>query len=314
MLELKRLSYFKQVVEDGSLSKASKSLHIAQPALSRQIHLLEDYLGLQLFVRTGRGMRLTKEGEFLRDTVEGPLRNLEVALQDIRTMMSRGNIDGSYIIDIGVGLHPALSHIAAKQMIYRFQKDFPSVKLRLLEAHSESLSEWLEKGTIDFAVLDTPSTGEPIKDQLLAMEDLVLVCADQTHTTRRQEVFKFKELTDLPLILPGSRSGLRKLIEDIAHRSKISLNVPYEVDSLFLQMELVAEGKGYSLMPLSLARYLVTERSFRFFFVTKPEIEVGTYLATRGSFGDVAGTGMSRIFNAIRESVMDCTTGTRKVP
>jgi LysR family transcriptional regulator, nitrogen assimilation regulatory protein len=65
-MENRRLSYFVRIAEDGSLTKAAGVLRIAQPALSRQIRLLEEELGVSLFSRTARGMQLTEEGEYLR--------------------------------------------------------------------------------------------------------------------------------------------------------------------------------------------------------------------------------------------------------
>lgn len=70
-MEIKRISYFVRIAEDGSLTKAAGILRFAQPALSRQMRLLEEELGVTLFNRTARGMRLTEESEYLRAAAAG---------------------------------------------------------------------------------------------------------------------------------------------------------------------------------------------------------------------------------------------------
>ena len=82
-MELRQLRTFRAVSELGSLSKASDRLRIAQPALSRQIKLLEHELRTQLFVRTGRGMTLTVAGQMLFDRTAGLLRQLEQVKDDL---------------------------------------------------------------------------------------------------------------------------------------------------------------------------------------------------------------------------------------
>jgi LysR family transcriptional regulator, nitrogen assimilation regulatory protein len=81
-MEIRRLEYFVCIAEQGSLGRASDLLRIAQPALTRQVRLLEQELGVILFTRSRRGMRLTEEGEQLLSEVMGPLRQLEGALQN----------------------------------------------------------------------------------------------------------------------------------------------------------------------------------------------------------------------------------------
>src|ERR1700761_5036470 len=119
-MEIRRLSYFVRIAEDGSLTKAAGVLRIAQPALSRQVRLLEEELGVALFSRTARGMRLTEEGEFLRASVAGPLRAMELALQSVRSFSSR--IEGNF----GIGMPSAIAAVLAKPLVLRMDAGFPN--------------------------------------------------------------------------------------------------------------------------------------------------------------------------------------------
>src|SRR6202042_3768507 len=80
-MDTHRLKYFLRIAEEGSISRAAAVLGIAQPALSRQIRLLEEDLGITLFHRTRRGVHLTEEGERLRSSTAAPLRQLELAVR-----------------------------------------------------------------------------------------------------------------------------------------------------------------------------------------------------------------------------------------
>jgi len=88
-MELRRLRYFLRIAAEGSLGSAARSLHIAQPALSRQMQLLEADLGVQLFQRVPRGMQLTEEGDYLREALSHPVQQIEAALQNARSFSTR---------------------------------------------------------------------------------------------------------------------------------------------------------------------------------------------------------------------------------
>src|SRR3974390_1593235 len=112
-MELKRLRYFLRIAEEGSLGRASNALGIAQPALSRQMRMLEDEFGAPLFHRTRNGMQLTEEGSQLRAAVAGPLRLLELATQSARS------ISGKVEYSVALGLPPMIAYVAAQAFVHR---------------------------------------------------------------------------------------------------------------------------------------------------------------------------------------------------
>jgi len=89
LVDTHRLKYFLRVAEEGSITRAAKLLGIAQPALSRQVQLLEEDLGISLFTRNRRGVELTEEGERLRASTAAPLRQLELAVQYVSSPLAR---------------------------------------------------------------------------------------------------------------------------------------------------------------------------------------------------------------------------------
>src|SRR3546814_11503577 len=85
-MDFKRLANFARVAELGSVSRAADRIRIAQPALSRQMRLLEDEIGVPLFVRHRRGITLTEAGEELRTRLVGPLHQIEQVFEDVRAL------------------------------------------------------------------------------------------------------------------------------------------------------------------------------------------------------------------------------------
>lgn len=295
MIDTKRLLYFVQIAADGSLSKAAESLHVAQPALSRQIQILEDYLGVALFTRTRRGMQLTREGELLRNAVVGPLREVELAVENMRSFMSRA------VMNLGIGIHPGLSPVIAKPLLRKIESDFPNVKFRIFEGPYSSQLDWLKRGMIDFALTDQPLLDEYLTDRALISEELMLVSSRSTKTVSDQPI-KLKEMVKLPLVLPCQNIGTRTIIDEAAKQARSSLNIYFETDSLTLTLELLKEGKAHTLLPNSVARLISAENDLAYCAVDKPSLKISTYLVTR-SYGEIEGSLISRIDKAIEEIV-----------
>ena len=156
-MDLRQLTTFMQVAELGSLSKASDRLRIVQPALSRQIRLLEEELKVTLFTRHGRGMVLTHAGELLRVRAGSILRQIEETRADLS--LEAGTVRGQVIL----GVPPTVGDVLATRLVERFLHRFPEVRLRVVTAFSGYLLEWLHSGEIDMAVIrNAPRTGAAI--------------------------------------------------------------------------------------------------------------------------------------------------------
>ena len=296
MIDLKRLGYFVRIAEDGSLSKAARTLHIAQPALSRQIRILEDYLGFQLFTRTSRGMQLTREGEYLRSGVVGPLRDLELAVQNMRSFMSR--VDWH----IGLGLHPGLIPTLSGPLVRMLREQFPDIRFRIVEGPTSSQVDWLKRGVIDFALVDFSIADGQLSDRLLTNEPLMLVGPGEAD--KADDPAAFEEAARLPLVLPCRHHGLRRAADEAATRARVSLNIRFEADSLPLITAMLAAENLYTLLPASLVNHCLPLRGITARQVTGPALTSEVYLGSR-SYGDIEGSHISKIDRTLQEMVID---------
>ena len=243
-MEIRRLEYFVCIAEQGSLGRASDLLRIAQPALTRQVRLLEQELGVILFTRSRRGMRLTEEGEQLLGEVMGPLRQLEGALQNIRS--ASAGISGN----VAIGMPPTVAYFLAQPLLERINVDEPKLAVRIVEGTSMHLNEWLMSGELDVAVLYGPSRDDNLRTRELVTEQMMLVGSAQTGLSPDQAI-SFEELTALPLILPNPRNGLRAVSERFAAKYKTYFKIKHVIDSFPITKKMVEDDHGYTILPVS---------------------------------------------------------------
>ncbi len=243
-MDLRQLNTFVLVAELGSLSKASARLRIAQPALSRQVRMLEEELKVSLFSRHGRGMTLTEEGELLLSRAVSILRQIEETRADLTEQA--GAVRGKVVI----GVPPTVGDVLAARIVDRFMNLYPEVTLRIVPAFTGYLLEWLQRGEIDLAIIYAQENPKDIRAIPLIVENLFLVGNAEDALSQHHAV-PFETLVDHNLILPGPSHSLRFLIEKEADRKKMSLNVPVEADSLQTLKDLTRRGLGKTILPLA---------------------------------------------------------------
>lgn len=246
-MDLRQLTTFLQVAELGSLGRASDRLRIAQPALSRQMRLLEDELKVALFTRHGRGMQLTPAGERLRGSAAAILRQVEEARTDV--MDAAGAVRGRVVF----GLPPTVGGILATRLIERALAVYPDITLRVVQAFSGYLIEWLQRGEVDIAVVyaGPPATG--VRQSPLLSETLSFVAAPRPGLAPHHAV-TFAEVAAERLVLPGPQHGLRQLIDAVAAQQGLALNVAVEADDLQVLKDLALRGLGGTILPLAAVR------------------------------------------------------------
>lgn len=241
VVQLKTLIH---VAELGSLSKAADRLHIAQPALSRQIRLLEKELGTYLFERHGRGMVITEEGRKVLDHATRIMAELDA----IRSETSRGQ--SSYTGTVSIGLTPTVAEIVAVPLVARLREAHPLLGVRLSTAFTGHLLDWLQRGEVDLVVSYDPEAIRSLRIVPIMMENLLFVRSGVAKSTN-EGAMPFARLAQEELILPSPRHGLRGIMEECARRAGIQLSAKLESDSFSAMISLVREGFGATVLPLA---------------------------------------------------------------
>ena len=262
-MDLRQLRTFSCVAELGSLSKASDTLRIAQPALSRQIKLLEHELRAELFTRNGRGMVLTDAGRLLLARTAGIVRQIDQVRDEIQS--AGGPPSGRVVL----GLVPTVSCVISARLARRTVDTYPGISLCIVESYSGHLMEWLHRGEMDLALIYGPSSDLHLTVQSLGRDPIVAVGPRGSGLAQRKQV-DIGWLLKQRLVLPSHSHGLRALIEQAAAKKKLKLDVKLEADSFRVLTSLVEEGLGYTLLPPSSVRNEVADGRLEAAAIAKP--------------------------------------------
>lgn len=240
-MEISQLRTLIHVAELGSLSKAADRLHIAQPALSRQVRLLEEELGVRLFVRHGRGMVLSEQGEHV---LQHALRVM-TELEEIRAAVSD---DAPLRGHVAIGMPPTVSDILAEPLVSAFRETHPEATLRIVSAYSGYLLDWMHRGEIDAAILYDPRSTRTLRVQPLLEEVMFLIGPPDSGLSLDVPV-QFAALGELRLLLPSASHGLRAIVDRCAAEQGVRLDIPVEADSYSTLKTLVRRGHGFTILP-----------------------------------------------------------------
>jgi LysR family nitrogen assimilation transcriptional regulator len=235
MLDPAQLQTFLHVVDTGALSRAARRAHLSQPALSRQIRLLEDSLGAELFERTGRGMRLTAAGRRL----EPRARALVAELLGLE-----GEFKEAPVIGLArLGISPSIGMAWTAGLVRAFTARYPGVQLRVSVLLSGAMGPLVSRGSTDLGILYTPLPRVPLRTAELWQEPSFFVCRRDHPHAACSSVTARQALSE-PLLVPSSQFGVRAALEQQADNVGATLNVALEVDSMQLALELARQGAG----------------------------------------------------------------------
>ena len=241
-MELRQLRYFVSVAREGSFSKASEKLHIAQPALSRQIQLLEDEFGVELLHRTAKGAHTTEAGRRFKEMAEFVLNYVAEMKPSLTQFASEPSAS------IVVGLPPSLAFMLAPRLVEETQRRFPLVTLRIIEGFSVFLAEWLEEFRLDLAVLTDYGPIAGIERHFIEEDDMVFV-GTPAKLKKYDKTIPLKDIEKFPLLITH---GFRSIISEHFAAEHIEPNYHMELDSIPIAKEMVLRGLYCSILSYGL--------------------------------------------------------------
>ncbi|MFT3721401.1 LysR family transcriptional regulator [Pseudorhodoferax sp.] len=250
-MDLKQLEYFVHVAELGSFTRAAIALDVAQPALSRQIRLLEVELRQNLLTRNGRGAVPTEAGKLLLEHGRGILHQVAVAREEL------GAARGARAGRVSIGLPPSLARLITVPLTRAFRDKLPHAQLTLSEGFSIVMVDALRMGNLDMALLYNPERSPEMEQTTLHEEELVLISQRSMlpgalaapKAGKARTAVALKDVAALPLILPSRPNAFRLLLETETMRIGCQLRIAMEVDGLNGILSLVREGFGHAVLP-----------------------------------------------------------------
>ena len=265
MMDLRQIQYFVCLYEEGSATRAARRLNVVQPALSMQIARIEKRLGIELFERTARGMIPTAAGEAVYKLFLPIVLDLKHANQQVM------ELSGKVLGKIAVGIIPSITNSVLADVLHRFSGQYPDVEIRIDEAYSGTLIDWVTAGDLDFAIVNSTRRKAGVAMHPLIDEELVLL--ERGTGKGRLAPVPFKRLTEFSLVLPSRRHGMRSIVDDAAAKLGMRITPQIEVDALAPTLKLVAESNLTTVLPAIVARKATTELPLQTRRIVDPVLE-----------------------------------------
>lgn len=242
-MDLKQLRALITVAETGNVTRAAESLHLVQPAVSRQLKLLEDDVGTVLFARERHGMVLTDAGKTLVAYARRALLELD---------RGRAEIAGTGHETVGglvtLGLLPSTINVLSSPLVTAIAASYPGIRIRLAMGYAGTLLRWLESGEVDAALLYGAGRAANIQATPLVEEPLWVV-GPRRAGLRPDRPVPLASLVGQPLVLPSAPHGIRTLVEHACAVGRVTLTISAETNALSVQRSLVLGGHGLTILP-----------------------------------------------------------------
>jgi len=269
-MELRQLKYFICIAEQESMTKAAETLYIAQPALSMQMRNLEEELGVSLLIRHSRGVQLTEAGQVFLDKAVRITREIEAAKKLASTEKAAA------AAPIRLGVNPSIEGDFVADILKAANETLPDTAITVLEGSSDQLSEWLAASTIDMGIVYfVPDGVKGVVLERLFRDELVLV----SQQGLPRPTVTLEEVAAVPLMLQPKAHKLRATVEQAAASMGLSIEVPFEIRSVNMILDLVERGFGSSVLPAGAVRRAVTEGRVRTSTIVEPELGLELSLA-----------------------------------
>jgi len=266
MIDFRQMRYFIALFEEGAVTRAARKLNIVQPALSMQISKLEQQIGQKLFERTSDGMVPTEPAKHMYRLLRPLLSDFEQVDRAIRRQNSSG---GGHL---KVGIVPSIAYGMLPDVIRRFEIECPNVSLSIEDGYSDGLIERARIGRIDLALVNLPKDHAGLIVEPILAQELVLISSVHQFAKIPSKI-NFERISELKLVLPSKRHGLRSLIDDIATSKGIRIVPKFEIDILPVIADLVQRSDAVSLLPpIAVRNHLTSEPGLRQHRIVSPRL------------------------------------------
>jgi DNA-binding transcriptional LysR family regulator len=250
-MELRHLRYFVAVAEEGSFNRAAERLHIQQPPLGQQIRDLEYELGVALFDRSPRRVKLNEAGQLFLTEARDILERANRAVTKVR------RFDKGETGKLSVGFTSSASfHFMAPEVLRRFRAVYPAAEIEVAESETYELILGLDQGRLDVAFLHIGAEGFPaLVSEVLSEEDM-LVAMPKDHPLAAEPslplTLDMLDRVDFVVYRRPDGPGIFDGVMDVLQRNSIVPNVVDTVSRIIAAINLVAGGRGVTLVPASM--------------------------------------------------------------
>ncbi|MWV43793.1 LysR family transcriptional regulator [Paenibacillus sp. HJL G12] len=242
-MELRQLQYFLKVAQKEHVTQAAEELHVAQSAVSRQIHQLEEELGVQLFMQKGRNLQLTPVGQLFCKRVDSILKDLDKAVVEVHEFLDpeQGEIRIGFPHSLGIHLIPSV--------VAEFKRRYPNVKFRFKQGMFPSLIRDVISAEVDLAFISPfPEKHEQVEGEIMLTEELYAILPPN-HPLAKEESIALNQLKEDKFVLFSKGYSLRPIVWHACLEAGFTPKIAFEGEETDTIRGLVAAGMGVSILP-----------------------------------------------------------------
>lgn len=275
-MDTRKLAYFVQIVDSGSITKAATALHVAQPALSQQVSALETDLKQRLLIRSKQGVQPTAAGHTLYRHAQSILRLVEQARQDV----AASGAAPSGRVSIAIAPYSMASSLTPR-IIGEVGRRYPDIVLHVTEIYGGVLSEAIKNGRLDMALIYEPGPIRGVQFTTMIVEDLhFVVNANRFGKVPENGEITLADAAGFGLFLPEKIHTLRQVVEAGFESKALKLKLVGEVESVPSLTRLLRADLGSTIMPKSAADALFHEEDFHVLRIVDPALQCKIALCT----------------------------------
>ena len=241
-MEVHQLRYACAVADTGSFSRAAERCQIAQPSLSQQILKLEEDLGVRLFDRLGRSIRVTDAGRAFLPHARSILEEVNAARSSV--LLQLADVRGS----VSVGVIPTIAPYLMPAYAAGFTEKFPDAKMRIVEDMTPVLVEGLRDLSIDLAILALPLRHKDLEVFPLRTEP-IFAALPRDHPRSGARSLMLKDLRGEPFVMLRDGHCFRDFSVAACNSARITPNIAFESGQFSSVLAMVGAGVGISMIP-----------------------------------------------------------------
>lgn len=259
------LTYFLAAAKSNSFAAAARSVRIAQPAFSLHIRAFEEELGVPLFIRSNRGVCLTKAGKDMVAHAEAILRHAKQAKEDV--LSKKDDLVG----EVSISISPSISTIMLGDLFKEVEKRYPKIDLKITDVIRNTAGKMVESGKLDFGLIPAASNLTNVNIKPAISQDLYIV-GKNTHEILKKNGCSFCDLSKIPLTMGSRKTQLRKDLEYIATSENRNLNIKYEQDSFEAKKSIILAGLAYTVVPYAMFSHEIIDKTLTATKIINPSI------------------------------------------
>ncbi|GIO31278.1 MULTISPECIES: LysR family transcriptional regulator [Paenibacillus] len=245
---------FLHAAENSNLTKAAQTLHMTQPSVSYAIKQLEEALGVALFDRLSKGVRLTQEGQALYMHVRQAFEELESAERYMKKLkrFSEGRLR--------IGANGAIIKEFLLPTLDVFHARYPQIRIQMSQEKTSRILERLKNGTLDLGFVHLPISDDEIRIHSSHASSYCAVVGN-AFADRAQKPLPTAELTQLPLLMLTPGSSTRLFIEGWFRSQGFEVDADFELNNLDMLAEFAKRGYGAAFLPKSFVAHYIADGS-----------------------------------------------------